>query len=695
MKLLRGEHRMHKVLIYSGTTEGRLLAERLAKAGLFCDVCVATEYGEQVMPEQDGINVRMGRLTPEQMSELYKENDYLAVVDATHPFAVVVTENIRKSLELHDIPYFRLARDIINTEKGNAECVYFEDSVECAAALKKTTGNILLTTGSKELKVFCEDDALRKRIICRVLPGRESLELCYENGLEGKQIIAMQGPFSTEMNLATIKQYNISYMVTKESGKTGGVDTKLAAAEEAGIPIFMIRKPGYDSGIVELSAGQVISEIAKLANIEIAGNCQLDIVLGGIGMGNENSMTIELQKRIQTSDYIFGASRMIETFDAKMKKYPYYLEKDIIPCLLEIKSKSFGTVKVTILFSGDSGFFSGCEKMVKALEKIENIKIEVIPGIASISALSAKVKVSWQDAYIVSTHGVDEAQWMAKLMFGLKHKAKIFFITSGYQDIQKIGRLLIESGMESSFTMKIGYQLSYENEWVKELKPEECLNIEEKGLYVGVMLKNEYSCVNKSQITPGWSDDVFIRDRVPLTKEEVRTISICKLKLTENSVVYDVGSGTGSVAIEVAALSPEIKVYAIETNPVAVELTKTNVGKFGVSNVTVIEAMAPEGFDKLPAPTHAFIGGSKGNLREILEKLYQKNPHMRIVMNAISMENICLMNELLNIMPVKNVDITNLSVAKAKEVGEYHLLQANNPVMVFAFEFDEDRMACF
>lgn len=192
-----------------------------------------------------------------------------------------------------------------------------------------------------------------------------------------------------------------------------------------------------------------------------------------------------------------------------------------------------------------------------------------------------------------------------------------------------------------------------------------------------------------TQITPGIEDEAFIRDQVPMTKEEVRCISICKLHLQKDSVVYDVGSGTGSIAVELSLCSPDMRVYAIETNPAAVELIRKNRDKFACENMKIIEAMAPEGFEALPTPTHAFIGGSKGNLREILEGLYQKNPSLRVVMNAVSMESICQMQGLLKELPVKDVEILELQVSKSRELGSYHMLQANNPVFIFAFSFTE------
>ena len=117
--------------------------------------------------------------------------------------------------------------------------------------------------------------------------------------------------------------------------------------------------------------------------------------------------------------------------------------------------------------------------------------------------------------------------------------------------------------------------------------------------------------------TPGIPDSAFIRGDVPMTKEEIRVLSVCKLHLDANSVVYDIGSGTGSVAVEIARLSPNIAVYAVEVADEGISLINQNAANFGCKNIHVVQSLAPAGLEDLPAPTHAFIGGTKGNLKEI------------------------------------------------------------------------------
>lgn len=774
---------MKKVLIYAGTTEGRELAQELARERIYCDISVATEYGRQIMDEKISpyICILQGRMTAEQMRLKCENEQYLAVVDATHPFATEVSVNIRESLKGLDIPYFRLGREKIPGEEGERQAgerqtgerqageqqaeeqnymarKYFQNTAACVEALKKTEGTIFLTTGSKELSAFCREKTIRKRLVVRVLPGMESLQECVRNGLEGRQIIAMQGPFSKEMNLAMIRQYQASVLVTKESGKTGGEDTKLAAAGEAQIPSYIILRPDEKTPVMDMD--EVLEQLRRLESVtdpsrkktqegqdlfdlydikteelvyQKVNECQenkeqekkqeqqrnLQITLAGIGMGAEVLLTEEVRNRIAEADYVFGAKRMVESIKKlckqNVKAYNCYLSKDIIPLIENIQENS---AKIVILFSGDTGFYSGCEKLYNELCKHKGMgKAEVLPGISSLSVLSARTGISWQDAKILSTHGVEPALWKNRLLDAAKHEKKTFFLTSGVADVEEIGNLLSsEFAKEEWKNLKIylGYQLSYPQEWVRCLTVDELCKLlnrdhndgwqdslqnslqedpqdqlqdkPEEGLYAGMLINEQ---PKKHRLTPGYPDDVFIRGQVPMTKEEVRSVSICKLHLTEDAVVYDIGSGTGSVSVEIAALSPRVQVYAMEINGEAVSLLEENCKQFGLHNVRCIRTKAPDGLEDLPVATHAFIGGSKGNLREILWTLYRKSNHMRIVVNAVSMETICQMQELLKELPVEQEEILQLSVTKTKQLGGYHMLQAANPVYIYAFTFSE------
>lgn len=188
-------------------------------------------------------------------------------------------------------------------------------------------------------------------------------------------------------------------------------------------------------------------------------------------------------------------------------------------------------------------------------------------------------------------------------------------------------------------------------------------------------------------ITPGISDSEFIRGKVPMTKQEVRSASVCKLRLLEDSVVYDIGCGTGSVSIEIARLSKKIKVLALDSNPEAVSLTRQNARKFGLENIEVVEGEAPQALKNLPAATHAFIGGSGGHLKEIIAALKEKNSDVKVVMNAVSLESVAEIEEIIKSYTLKDYEVVQFFITKTQKIGSHHLFKAGNPVFIFSFEF--------
>ncbi len=229
-----------KILIFGGTTEGRELSRELAARGADVTVCVATDYGAEEQGEAPGVTVLTGRKTAEEMAELLR--GFALCVDATHPYATEATKNIRHACAAAAVPYRRLLRGASETEGA----VAVADAAEAAAYLAKTEGNVLLTTGAKELAAFASLDA--SRLYARVLPSHEGISACEAAGIAHRNIIAMQGPFSAELNAALMRQYHIAYVVTKDGGAAGGFPEKAAAARETGAKLLVLRRPQDDGG---------------------------------------------------------------------------------------------------------------------------------------------------------------------------------------------------------------------------------------------------------------------------------------------------------------------------------------------------------------------------------------------------------------------------------------------------------------
>lgn len=677
---------MKEILIFAGTTEGRRLSERLSVTGIVHTICVATEYGEIILKEDPLVKVHRGRMNQVEIREFIQQGEFAAVVDATHPYAEVITENIQAAMNGLDIPYFRLKRET-DIESDGEKIVYFERNEECAKALETIEGNILLTTGSKELAVYCSSKEIKDRLYVRVLPGIESLMLCMEQGLSGKQILAMQGPFTTELNEAILHQYQIKCLVTKKSGKAGGYQEKIEAARKQNIPIFVIGQVKKQEGY---SFTEICHKLEQIYGKKIKQTRGLEIVLAGVGMGSKRTLTKEVAQAIEDADILLGANRMIAEYQPRIEKKPFYTEGQILPYLKEMQENDWMADgrKVVILFSGDSGFYSGCQALYRALQTEVNAGqlealVSIMPGISSVAYLAACMGESYQDAWICSIHGKE----LPNLAQRIKRTKKTFLLMSGVKDVNRLGKLLLEAEL-SDCEIVAGFQLSYPEQQILRLTPKECCEQKAEGLYI-CFIQNPKA--EWKGLTHGKADTAFIRGKVPMTKEEVREVSICKLHLHKKAVVYDIGSGTGSIAMEIGGLSDDIQVFAIEKKEEAVSLLEQNKEKFQLEHIEIVKAQAPEGLIGLPKPTHAFIGGSGGKLKEILTVLYQMNSKMRVVINAVSMETIVEIKEILSLYPMENEEIIQMQVSRVKNIGAYHMMQAENPVWICSFDFCELR----
>lgn len=695
---------MKKVLVFAGTTEGRELAELLADSNIKCSVCVATDYALELMNDKR-LDVHCGRLTEEEMEVLMRDGKFDVVVDATHPYAQIVSQNVRQAADKESISLIRLRRSTESAEEG---FVSFKTHEECSAWLSFQTGNILLTTGSKDLGSYAKNETIKNRLFVRVLPGEESIRLCTANGITGRQIIAMQGPFSAQMNECILREYSIDWMVTKISGHAGGFEEKVEAAKKAGVGVCAILPPSENVCQTEISGDERKSSMYICENVydtakklelllkeDILSKRSRKIILSGIGMGNTDGMTREAYHAFEEAEVIFGAERMLENLPGKGIKVPYYRADDIISYLIEHPQYT----KVAAAFSGDSGFYSGAQSMKKALEEANEkgiLKSEttILPGISSVSALAARLGVSWNDAVLASIHGR-----RTNVVNLVRKNTKVFLLLSGKNDFEMLVNKFREAGI-NHVKISAGYRLSYPDEklftfYLDEFETK-LFDLQE-GVYT-CLIENE-DC-EEQILTPGIDDEIFSRTKVPMTKNEVRVLSISRLELTKNAVVYDVGSGTGSVSIECARLSPDIFVFAIEQKEEAANLTKENAVRFGLSDqIVVINKKAPEGFEELPTPTHVFIGGSSGALSDILSAIQKKlivkentkgktdkaSKGVRVVINAVSLETIAQITKLIQTYPVKHVQLTQIQASRAHKLGSYNLMQAQNPVLIASF----------
>lgn len=651
---------MCKVIVFAGTTEGRQLAQFLEKRQVSAHICVATEYGEQLLGENENLEISHERLDKTQMEELILKNQKSLVIDATHPYAAEVTKNIQAACESTGAEYLRVLRE----NQGNSDlgdCVYVETVEAAVAYLQKTTGNILATTGSKEAAKYTALSDFENRVFLRVLSLPNVVAECARLGFQGKNLLCMQGPFSKEFNIAMLRQLDCKYMVTKMSGKSGGFLEKLEAARACGCTLVVVGRPLEENGVSLQECKRILCRRFSLLS-------QAEISLVGIGMGNTDSLTKEAEKTIQEADLLIGASRMIAACEKNGQDvYIEYNSEKIAAYIQEHPEYE----KIAVVLSGDVGFHSGAKKLLDILGN----QVKVVCGISSVTYFMSRIQKSWDDVVLTSNHGEE-----ANLISLIRQNEKVFSILGKKDSVSELAKKLLAYGM-NEVVLYVGERLSYADEKIQKGFPENFVDYEGDSLSV---LYAENKNYRQQSATHGIRDEEFLRDKVPMTKEEVRTVSLSKLRLSENSVCYDVGAGTGSVAVEMALRAYKGKVYAIEKKELAVELLKKNKEQFQADNLEIIEGFAPEAMEDLEAPTHAFIGGSSGNMKEIMELLLKKNPKVRMVINCIALESVSEALECLKILPVSDTEIVQMTVGKSKTVGRYHMMMGENPIYIIS-----------
>lgn len=655
---------MYKLCVFAGTTEGRELVELLADQPVEVTACVATEYGEALLTPRERLTVSNRRLTAEEMEALLRRERFDLVVDATHPYASEVTENIARACQGAGVEYLRLLRGTDAAPEG-AVCV---PDIEAAVAyLAGTEGNILLTTGSKELAKYAALPGFAERVYARVLPMAASLEACRAAGLGPDRIIAMQGPFSREMNIAMLRAVSARYMVTKDTGGTGGFGEKAAAAKEAGAVLVVAGRPPQREG---LDFAGTVELLCRRFDLHI----RPQVALVGIGPGSGGGMTGDARRAIREADCLIGARRMLEAVRRDGQAVCEAVAPgDIVQCIRERRDCR----RFAVVLSGDTGFFSGAKRLLPLLSDCET---RVLPGLSSMQMLCARMGTSYEDVVPLSLHGRD-----GDIVPDVWQNRRVFALVGGPEGMADLCRTLTEAGL-GQVRVTAGERLGYPEE---RLTAGTAAELAERSFdpLSAALIENDRA----RPFTPGLPDEAFQRgEAVPMTKREVRCCALSRLELTADAVCWDVGAGTGSVSIEMALLARRGKVFAIEKNESALALLAENRRKFHVSNLDIVSGRAPEACRELPAPTHVFIGGSAGNLREIVSLILEKNPAARLVMTAVTLESAAEMTGVMKDFGFTETDAVCLNAARSRAAGPYHLMTAQNPVYLFTLQRRED-----
>jgi len=403
---------------------------------------------------------------------------------------------------------------------------------------------------------------------------------------------------------------------------------------------------------------------------------QHKIYLIGAGIEGWEGFGAKALEVIKKADVLIGHRRHLDIFpDFSGEKQAL---EDLSAMLEYLKTTN---KRVVVLGSGDPNFFGVARFLLRNLPKE---RIEIFPNVTSVQYAFARIREPWDDAIFVSVHGRGLKGAVDRIV--VAEKAAV--LTDQNNTPSMIAKELIHRGAE-------GYEA-----WLCEdmgLPTEKFTRTDVRGLE-----EMEASSLNILILIKAWEpnlqhypvigidDDEFATAKKLITKQEVRAVTLGKLKLQDDLVMWDIGAGSASVSIEASNLMPNGKIYALEKNPQYVAFIRDNLKKFVARNVILIEAYAPEGLEDLPDPDRVFIGGSGGMLEEIIDAVDRRlKAEGVIVLNAVTLDTLTKTVEFLEDHGY-SVEVTCVNIAKTKGLTEFKMFEANNPVYIITASKPEE-----
>ena len=395
---------------------------------------------------------------------------------------------------------------------------------------------------------------------------------------------------------------------------------------------------------------------------------EMMVTLVSMGCGKE-TLTLQAKKALEEADCLVGSDRLLRQAPAspRIPRLRAVRREEILSVL-----RASGAKAPCVLLSGDAGFYSGAAGLLPLLER-ENIPFKVLPGVSSLQAFAARLHQNWQGWNLYSAHGRD-CDPVAAVCQG----KPAFFLTGGTLGPAQLCGLLNQAGL-GELPVDVGENLFCEGERLYTGTAAECAQMSFAPL--SVLLVQPARRPQKR--TPGISDEEFLRDKVPMTKQEVRAAILAKLAMAPDDLCWDVGAGTGSVSVEMALQCREV--WSVEREERALALMVANREKFGAWNLRIMAGPAPGVLEGLPAPDKVFIGGSGGKLRDILAAVNAANPRAKVCISAIALETLHTALTALEELGYE-AEIVQISVNRARKAGELHLLMAQNPVFLITGE---------
>lgn len=406
-----------------------------------------------------------------------------------------------------------------------------------------------------------------------------------------------------------------------------------------------------------------------------------------MGPGDERLLTVEAREMLATAAVVFAAPRigaalvsqatlqqqnfMQQTVPHKTLPLQTVRQMESLQDAMPQIAEALPSGDVVVCVSGDPGLYSLLGLLRRRFPETE---VTVLSGIGSLQYLCDRLGESREQAVILSAHGRELEE--GRLVGTVAGNAMTLLLLDTRRHPAWLCETLTTYGL-GDVRVAVGESLSYPEEVIAEGTARE-LTERSFGSLCVARVRNDQP--NPSPVGFGLRDEAFLRGEVPMTKSEVRAVLLSRLELGEEAIVWDVGAGTGSVAVECARLCRFGIVHAVERDPEALSLIEKNREKFNLHNLVIHAGAAPDALAKLPCPTHVFVGGSGGELSEILRHIGRREGAIRVVVAAVTLETAAMAVSLLGTAPFREMELCQIGISRGCRAGSAHLMTAQNPV---------------
>ncbi len=644
---------MIKLIIFTATEDGAELVKRCSKDSRFMTDVFILGTNQFKIRSASNTMLFSDEFDPVSVAARIASVRPDFVIDAS-PEDSEISKDIKLISKTSRVRYVRMIGSELKPEHS---CIYADNAKHAVRIVNRNKGNVLLTTGTSELPVYSDISAMEQRAFIRLMPDEKAISAAVAVGFSRDNIAVDSPPYTLDSVSELIRKFNIKYLITSENAQDILIKEEACLVNNA---TLVVVKNAEEDGLTVEAVWSLITESAVKRNITIVG----------VGPGGSDYLCVGGAKAIEKCELLVGEERAIRSLELTGK------EVKVFSSAREAYEQicSGEATDICVAFNGDITLCDEAKELRELLEELD-VEVRCIQGVSSVSYLASRLNISWDGIKVAgSSLSVED------MVTAASENRQLFILPEDGRILNDFFKSLVRNGLEK-LRICVGSNLTYDDEKIVSGYPEELIKVKFPTLSTVYIENNSFG----KPLSIGLNDKEFIRgESVSMLTSEVRACVISKLELKSGSIVYAVGAGTGSVAVEVGFQLDHGIVYALEQRPSSLNILYSNIHKFNLHNVKVIEGDAKDTMLALPAPDAVYIGGTGGSLKRIIKELMEKGKPMRIVATAHTLENVFDLMRVFKDFSLEGLQICQVSVTKGKILEDSTQLKNNDPVFIIS-----------